>query len=219
MSTIATIVEPTLWQQNLTGPSDNVRETTSVPRAVMVYGATFDWPGSGSGNDKQLSVNIELPKDYAYFLMDATLSISQVAASAFMYAQSVGYLDQISDTSPGASSVLRYQMVSYPAQSSPGDDNGPATTQGGAQIRYNQPITTSDFSDNRNQMKVYNLVDKPKSLMYPYKDTRFGSEIRMRLWDNVDDSPAYTGIVGATLLQYDINQAYNAGVHNASLTR
>lgn len=218
MATINTIVEPTLWQQNLVGPSDNAREQTSVPRAVMVYGSSFSWPAPGGGNDRQLSINIELPKDYAYFLMDATLSISQVATSGFMYAQSVGYLDQISDTSPGASSVLRYQLVSHPAQSDVGS-SGVSITQGGAEIRTNYPITTSDAGDAVHQIKVYNLVDKPKSLMYPYKDTRFRSEVRMRLWDNVDGGIDYTGSVGVTLLQYDVNQAYSAGVHNALLTR
>jgi hypothetical protein len=217
MTLVATVITPTLWQQNLTGPSDNARENTAVPRAVMVYGSAFDWPGPGSGNDRQLSINIALPKDYAYFLTDATLSISQEATSGYMYAQSVAYLDQISDTGPGASSVLRYQMVSYPAQAGPGLTS--TSTQGDTRIRDNQPITLSDSTDDLHQIKVYNLVDKPKSLMYPYQDTRFGSEVRIRLWDNVDAGGDYTGSLGVTLLQYDINQAYSAGVHNAVLTR
>lgn len=217
MALINTTITPTLWQQNLVGPGDNAREQSSIPRAQMVYGKTFDWPSGGAGNDRQLSIDIDLPTDYAYFLTDATLYVNQSAANAKMTAQSVGYLQQISDTGPGSDSVLYYQMFSRPAQAGVGIST--SVTAGGVEIGYNQPMTSTDTGDNLNQAKVYNLVDRPKSLMFPYQDTRFGSAIRIRLWDSVDGAVAYTGNVSVTLLQYDITQAYNANVHTAALTR
>lgn len=218
MALIATNITPTLWQQALTGPGEIERATSSIPRAILTYGSAFSWPAAGGGDDREVRVIVQLPRDYAYFMTDCTLSVNN--HNSYMYAQSVAICQVIPDTGPGATAVYEYQMRSHTANSAIGiGGTSVYYSSTGNQIRYNEPVTHSDAADPIAQTKVYNLVDKPKSLFYPYQDTRFGSEVRVQLFDNLDGGPAYTGRFAASFIQYDIDQAYNQSVNQATLTR
>ena len=104
MALVSTTITPAVWYQPFVGPSQLVRQQSGVARAEFVYYINGgSWPAPGANNDKQLDIDITLPKSYGYVLTDMTAQITN--SVGFVSAQNNALVQVLPDdaaTGPGS---------------------------------------------------------------------------------------------------------------------
>lgn len=218
MALVITTITPALWYQPFVGPSQLVRQQSGVARAELVYYINGgSWPASGANNDKQLDINITLPKSYGYVLTDMSAQITNT--NGYLYSQNNALVQVLpDDAATGPGSFWTY--LEAPAFNPPaafGIDPGAALTT--TTEKNNSQMIVKDAPDAFTTKKVYSLKDKPTFLIYPWKNVQETSSVTSSFFDNIDESPAYTVQYQARFLQFDVQQGYDFVLQSPVLTR
>ena len=218
MALVITTITPALWYQPFVGPSQLVRQQSGVARAELVYYINGgSWPASGANNDKQLDIDITLPKSYGYVLTDMTALITY--DGGYVTAQNNAQVQVLPDdaaTGPGSFwTYLEAPVYNPPAAF--GIFGGTGLDHLGQSV--NSQMIVKDAPDAVLTKKVYNLNDKPTFLIYPWKNVQETSSVTSSFFDNVDNSGAYTFQYQARFLQFDVQQGYDFVLQSPVLTR
>ncbi len=218
MALVITTITPALWYQPFVGPSQLVRQQSGVARAELVYYINGgSWPASGANNDKQLDIDITLPKSYGYVLTDMTAQITQ--DGGLVSAQNNALVQVLPDdaaTGPGSFwTYLEAPVFNPPAAY--GIYPGGTTGVNASYVDSNMVV--KDAPDTQLSKKVYNLNAKPTFLIYPWKNVQETSSVTSSFFDNVDNSAAYTVQYQARFLQFDVQQGYDYVLQSPVLTR
>ena len=211
MALVTTTVTPELRLTPFTGISEVQRERSGIARAEVVYSAYGLWPATGAGDNRSISFTFTLDPDYGYTMMDANSAF--IAYQSTLKMSATGAMEVITDTGPGASQSESqwYPYVSYADRS---NDTG-TTATGSVQIRdwnAQYPITGD------NGIMIFNLVQKPTALLYPFPGINSISVTSM-FSEQADQEIVFAYRFYMRFLQYDITQGYNYVVNSPSLTR
>ena len=218
MALVSTTITPAVWYQPFVGPSQLVRQQSGVARAELVYYINGgSWPASGANNDKQLDIDITLPKSYGYVLTDMTAQITN--SVGFVSAQNNALVQVLPDdaaTGPGSFwTYLQAPVFNPPAAYSSFGNTALSTLN-----QYvDSMMLVKDSPDTSLGKKVYNLNDKPTYLIYPWKNVQETSSITASFFDALDNSAAYTIQYQARFLQFDVQQGYDYVLQSPVLTR
>jgi hypothetical protein len=218
MALVVTTITPAIWYQPFVGPPQLQRQQSGVARAELVYYINGgSWPASGANNDKQLDIDITLPKSYGYVLTDMTAQLTN--AAGYIYAQNNALVQVLPDdaaTGPGSFwTYLEAPVFNPPA----GFGISAAGTLNTTTQMYNSLMVVKDDPDSFLSKKVYNLNQKPTFLIYPWKNVQETSSVTSSFFDNVDNSEAYTVQYQARFLQFDVQQGYDFVLQSPVLTR
>jgi len=218
MALVSTTITPAVWYQPFVGPSQLVRQQSGVARAELVYYINGgSWPAPGANNDKQLDIDITLPKSYGYVLTDMTAQITN--SVGFVSAQNNALVQVLPDdaaTGPGSFwTYLQAPVFNPPAAYSSFGNTALSTLN-----QYvDSMMLVKDSPDTSLGKKVYNLNDKPTYLIYPWKNVQETSSITASFFDALDNSAAYTIQYQARFLQFDVQQGYDYVLQSPVLTR
>ena len=218
MALVSTTITPAVWYQPFVGPSQLVRQQSGVARAELVYYINGgSWPAPGANNDKQLDIDITLPKSYGYVLTDMTAQITN--SVGFVSAQNNALVQVLPDdaaTGPGSFwTYLQAPVFNPPAAYSSFGNTALSTLN-----QYvDSMMLVKDSPDTSLGKKVYNLNDKPTYLIYPWKNVQETSSITASFFDALDNSAAYTIQYQARFLQFDVQQGYDYVLQSPILTR
>ena len=218
MALVITTITPAVWYQPFVGPSQLVRQQSGVARAELVYYINGgSWPAPGANNDKQLDIDITLPKSYGYVLTDMTAQITN--SVGFVSAQNNALVQVLPDdaaTGPGSFwTYLQAPVFNPPAAYSSFGNTALSTLN-----QYvDSMMLVKDSPDTSLGKKVYNLNDKPTYLIYPWKNVQETSSITASFFDALDNSAAYTIQYQARFLQFDVQQGYDYVLQSPVLTR
>ena len=218
MALVVTTITPAVWYQPFVGPSQLVRQQSGVARAELVYYINGgSWPAPGANNDKQLDIDITLPKSYGYVLTDMTAQITN--SVGFVSAQNNALVQVLPDdaaTGPGSFwTYLQAPVFNPPAAYSSFGNTALSTLN-----QYvDSMMLVKDSPDTSLGKKVYNLNDKPTYLIYPWKNVQETSSITASFFDALDNSAAYTIQYQARFLQFDVQQGYDYVLQSPVLTR
>lgn len=196
MAVVTTTIAPTVSVFPLQIAEQLRQQNSGFPRAVVEAAyptATYSPPGAG--NNLQLFVNYELPKNYAYAYLGFVLSVGRY------------------DTASPAAAANTFNPPSHTIFSKP---------IGGRE--YRQPVLNAPILKEYSTgtlAEVKNFADEPDT---PTSSIIFNTdnetpEIKAFLYDDVLDTE--TGFVNyrARFLQYDISQAYSFPVNYSIPTR
>ena len=218
MALTITTITPALWYQPFVGPSQLVRQQSGVARAELVYYINGgSWPASGANNDKQLGINITLPKSYGYVLTDMTAQLTN--STSYITAQNNALVQVLPDdaaTGPGSFWTYLQAPVFNPPAAYGFYGQTPPTT---ATENINSNMVVKDSPDSVLSKKVYNLNAKPTFLIYPWKNVQETSSVTSSFFDNLDNTDEYTIQYQARFLQFDVQQGYDYVLQSPVLTR
>ena len=218
MALVITTITPAVWYQPFVGPPQLQRQQSGVARAELVYYINGgSWPAPGANNDKQLDIDITLPKSYGYVLTDMTAQITN--SVGFVSAQNNALVQVLPDdaaTGPGSFwTYLQAPVFNPPAAYSSFGNTALSTLN-----QYvDSMMLVKDSPDTSLGKKVYNLNDKPTYLIYPWKNVQETSSITASFFDALDNSAAYTIQYQARFLQFDVQQGYDYVLQSPVLTR
>jgi len=209
MASVLTTITPKLFKVPFTGPPDIARRGSTIARAELLFTVNSgDWPAPGTGNDKRLDIDLDLPKDFAYLCTDLSLMI-EGASGGFVYANNHGDIQFNSDPSTnGSAPDYRLLKSEFWSGTDPGY-TGPTTTVANSIVRNESQIIGTDASDTLTTRKIYAPQSLPGYLLFPYTDTRYQSTVKVKLESVLDADGANSFFFFARFVQYDIAQAYN----------
>ena len=201
-----------------TGLSALERSQSGIARAEVVYYNVNDtWAQAGSGNQRLYQTGItSLPKDFGYVLTDARIIV-----------KSSGNADL------GMEAVGQYQL--YPGGVLGPQINGiletKASRQDGSRTTAIGSLPASNFntiypsSSGLEGAMVFELVNKPTALLYPFGASSYTSATNPASQFNfsISEQPLNLGACDVScyirFLQYDIDQSYNYVLQSPQLTR
>jgi len=200
-----------------TGLSATERSQSGIARAEVVYYNVNDsWPAPGAGNNRVYQTGlIDLPKDFGYVLTDVSVKLSlnnnpnlNANANSTMLLLPGGLLGP----------QINLNVPSLPDR----QDENAITAIGSLPARnYNVtfPVGSSD------SVLIYNLLDKPTTLLYPFGSQSYtstpnpASQFNWQVGEQIVNGNAYDVSVYIRFLQYDIDQSYNYVIQSPQLTR
>jgi hypothetical protein len=199
-----------------TGLSALERSQSGVARAELVYYNVNDsWAAAGAGNNRVYQTGtIDLPKDFGYVLTDVHCKVQRNGFVVGANANSVITLF------PGG--ALGPQInLNVPSEPDRQDVNA-NTAIGSIEAReYN---STYPFGSDDGVI-VYNLTNKPTSLLYPFNSTSYttavnpATQFNWQVGEQIANQAEYDVTVYIRFLQYDIDQTYNYVIQSPQLTR
>ena len=201
-----------------TGLSALERSQSGIARAeVVYYNVNDDWAAPGSGNNRLYQTGlINLPKDFGYVLTDARIIVKQ-DAGADLGLEAVGQYQLY----PGG--VLGPQINGI-LETKPSRQNSARTTAIGS-LPASNFNTTYPSSSGLDGVMVFELVNKPTALIYPFGAAAYttaanpASQFNFSVSEEPVNLGAYTVSSYIRFLQYDIDQSYNYVLQSPQLTR
>jgi hypothetical protein len=201
-----------------TGLSAAERSQSGIARAEIVYYNVNDtWAQAGAGNSRLYQTGLtDLPKDFGYVLTDARI-IVKASANADLGVEAVGQyqlypggvlgpqINGVLETKPSRQDINRTTAIgSLPASN------------------FNTIYPSSSGFDGA---IVYELVNKPTALLYPFGSNAYTSVSNPASVFNFSISEQPVNLGGYEVssyirfLQYDIDQSYNYVIQSPQLTR
>lgn len=207
MGVVTTSVTPTVHYTPYTGLPARVRSGSSIPRAQLkvVAGDTV-WPNAGVGNNARLQIAHLLDRDYAYSLSSIFMSIIDFQENHVLA------IDNLARVMVTASADDYYEttMTCHPDWS----DTATATEIGA----ITWPKATS-MGYNGTE-KIYSLDKTEDVLIFPFQGSGSIPSIVVRVEDPIiAGNQKELRRFQMTLIQYDLDQAYNYMVNMPNLTR
>tara|TARA_Y100000401_G_scaffold98429_1_gene86206 strand:- start:249 stop:905 length:657 start_codon:yes stop_codon:yes gene_type:complete len=201
-----------------TGLSAEQRSQSGIARAEVVYYNVNDtWPARGSGNNGLYQTGqIDLPKDFGYVLTDARI-IVQGDTTADLALEAVGQYQLY----PGG---ILGPCINGTLESLPSRQNDARTTAIGS-ITASAYNTIYPSSRGLYGVMVYELVNKPSAIIYPFNAAAYtsasnpASVFNFSVSENYLNGQAYEVTSYIRFLQYDIDQSYNYVIQSPQLTR
>ena len=199
-----------------TGLSAQERSQSGIARAEVVYYNVNDsWPSPGSGNNRVYQTGqLSLPKDFGYVLTDVHVKVQR---NGFVVASNA---NSVMSLFPGGSLGPQINL-NVPSEPDRQDVNA-NTAIGSIEAReYN---STYPFGSDDGVI-VYNLVNKPTALLYPFGSNAYTSspnpatEFNWQVGEQINNQADYDVTVYIRFLQYDIDQSYNYVIQSPQLTR
>lgn len=214
MAIVHTVLNPLPRHTPFTGGTDEDRLLRGAARGVTSYfeSTASNWPATGAGDERSLSLSISLDRDYAYVMTDCSASFIKLhdstikmGASAFM---------EISIPVPGGRDYAYAPMVSYPDRQ---DTSGTTAIGSISANHYNAQWPIIDVATP--SIMVFQAEDIPKYMLYPFDQTNNTVNINCVFSEGVQQQSALTCRFAARFVQYDISQAYDWRVQSPTLTR
>ncbi len=199
-----------------TGLSARERSQSGIARAEVVYYNVNDsWPAAGAGNNRVYQTGqLSLPKDFGYVLTDVFVKVQRNGFVVGANANSVMSLFPGGSLGP----QINLNVPSDPDR----QDTNANTAIGSIEAReYN---STFPFGSDDGVI-VYNLVNKPTALLYPFGYNAYTStpnpatEFNWQVGEQISNQAAYDVTCYIRFLQYDIDQSYNYVIQSPQLTR
>jgi len=214
MAVIHTIISPTPTHTPFTGGSDQERLTRGAARGVTTYfdSTASNWPATGAGDNRSLSISISLDRDYAYVMTDCSAAFLKINTSQNSMG-AVGFME-IGIPVPGGTDYAYSPMISHADR----QDSAGSTAISGIQARdYNVQYPIIDASTP--SIMVFQAEDIPRYMLYPFDNTNNTVDINCVFSEAAEQEAAQTVRFAARFIQYDISQAYDWRVQSPTLTR
>ena len=215
MAIIHTILNPAPRHTPFTGGTDQDRLLRGAARGVTTYfeSSASNWPATGSGDSRSLSVSMSLDRDYAYVMTDCSAAFIRLSADDNIKMDAVGFME-FKIPVPGKDDYAYSQLVSHPSRT----QTNSATPIGDVEsAHYNTQFPIIDVSSPA--IMTFQAQNIPKYMLYPFDNTNNTVDISCVFSENVNQEPAMTCRFAARFIQYDISQAYDWRVQSPTLTR
>jgi hypothetical protein len=214
MAIITTILTPEARHTPFTGGTDQERLLRGSARGVTSFfeSTASNWPATGVGDNRSLTLSVSLDRDYAYVMTDMSAAFIKTSSSV-MNMEAVGFYE-IKIPVPGGSDYAYAPIVSYPSRQDGAGSNDIGNVDSNA---YNSQYPILDTSSPA--IMVFQAQDIPNYMLYPFDNTNNTVDLSFVFSESVANQTAYTCRFAARFIQYDISQAYDWRVQSPTLTR
>lgn len=213
MAVVHTVLNPTPRHTPFTGGTDEERLMRGSARGVTTYfeSTASNWPATGAGDIRSLSIQVSLDRDYAYVMTDASAAFIALSTDEVRM-EAVGFYE-IKIPVPGGDDYAYAPMVNHASRQ---DANNSAIGSIPA-AKYNTQYPIVDVATPA--IMVFQAEDIPNYMLYPFDNTNNTVDLSFVFSESIVQEPAYTCRFAARFIQYDISQAYDWRVQSPTLTR
>jgi len=211
MALVSTIIEPKPKHTPFTGGSDADRLAQGAARGVTTYfdSTASNWPATGAGDNRSLSFNIDLDRDFAYVMTDCSAAVFR--SGDFVSVDAVAMME-FRIPVPGGYEYIYSNLVNEPARQE--NSNTIAIgTMPAREFNTQWPLPVDQG------VMTFESKDIPNYMLYPFDNSTNTVDVNVIFSEAVVNQPAYTVRFAARFLQYDITQAYDWRVQSPTLTR
>lgn len=213
MAIVRTAPTPKIRYTPFTGLSEMQRAQSGIARAEVVYNINDGvWSGPGAGNVRLLDIAMTLDRDFGYVLTDCTATFED-ASNLSLEANAELEIQ----TTPGHpdNELYYFALESRPTRM---DDLG-TTAIGSIPASYYNSIYPRSSVTARAAAMNFQLINKPKFLIYPFADSNYPSTVSVRFAEARANGAELDYKFVCRFLQYDISQNYNYVIQSPQLTR
>lgn len=214
MAVVHTILSPSATHTPFTGGTDAQRLAQGAARGVTTFfeSTASNWPATGIGDNRSLSLAIDLDRDYAWVMTDCTAIIIMINhASIEVEATAMCEFKIPSQTS--------YEYVYSNLYCKPARQNNQGNTAIGTigASEYNSQYPILDTSAPAAMVFEADII--PQFILYPFQNTEDNVSVNVVFSESATQRSSLTVRFAARFLQYDIDQAYDWRVQSPTLTR